>query len=170
MREFEADVAIVGGGASGLAVAITAAEGGAKVILLEKANTTGGCANMAMGLLGVEFALPSKYFPGSEATWHIVKPKTGNPGLRAVATMIKYMTERAEELGVTIMLETPVKKLIKDNGEIIGLEASDKDGALEVYAGAVVIATGGFGDNPDFIKKYTPYEWDKDILDRKSVV
>lgn len=217
MREFEADVAIVGGGASGLAVAITAAEGGAKVILLEKANTTGGCANMAMGLLGVEsklqkerlvditregafakfmdythwrsdaklvkkfvdlsgetigwlqdmgveFALPSKYFPGSEATWHIVKPKSGNPGLRAVATMIKYMTERAEELGVTIMLETPVKKLIKDNGEIIGLEASDKDGALEVYAGAVVIATGGFGDNPDFIKKYTPYEWDKDIF------
>lgn len=217
MREFEADVVVVGGGASGLAAAITAAENGAKVIVLEKANTTGGCANMAMGLLGVEsklqkerlvditregafakfmdythwradaklvkryidqsgetigwlqdmgveFALPSKYFPGSEATWHIVKPKTGNPGLRAVATMIKYMTERAEELGVQIMLETPVKNLIKDNGEIIGVAAADKDGDLEVYSGAVIIATGGFGDNPDFIKKYTPFEWGKDIF------
>lgn len=216
MREFEADIAIIGGGAAGLAAAITAAEKGAKVIVLEKANTTGGCANMAMGLLGVEtklqkerliditrerafekfmdythwrsdaklvkryidqsaetiewlqemgveFALPSKYFPGSEATWHIVMPKTGNPGLRAAATMIKAMTERAEELGVTILLETPVKSLIKDNGEIIGATATDKDGDLEVFAGAVIIATGGFGDSPEFIKKYTPYEWGKDL-------
>ena len=217
MRELDTDLVIVGGGASGLAAAITAAEKGAKVIVLEKANTTGGCANMAMGLLGVEtkiqkeflvgvtreeafkkfmdythwrsdarlvkkyidqsadtiqwlqdmdieFALPSKYFPGSEATWHIVQPKTGRPGLRAAATMIKKMTERAEELGVQIMLETPAKGLIKDNGEIIGVEAKDKEGDLEIYAGAVIIATGGFGDNPEFIKKYTDYEWGKDLF------
>lgn len=216
MREFEADVVVVGGGAAGLAAAITAAEKGAQVMVLEKANTTGGCANMAMGLLGVEtklqkerliditrerafekfmdythwrsdaklvknyidqsaetiewlqamgvdFALPSKYFPGSEATWHIIMPKTGNPGLRAAATMIKAMTERAEELGVKILLETPVKSLIKDQGEIIGVQASDKDGELEIYAGAVVVSTGGFGDSPEFIKKYTPYEWGKDL-------
>ena len=54
MRELETDVIVVGGGASGLAAAISAAEKGANVIVLEKANTTGGCANMAMGLLGVE--------------------------------------------------------------------------------------------------------------------
>lgn len=217
MRELDTDVVIVGGGASGLAAAITAAERGAQVIILEKANTTGGCANMAMGLLGVEtkiqkdhlvgitreeafkkfmdythwrsdaklvkkyidqsaetiewlqdmnvdFALPSKYFPGSEATWHIVQPNTGRPGLRAAATMIKRMTERAEELGVEILLETQAKALIKDNGEIIGVEAKDKEGDLEVYAGAVIIATGGFGDNPEFIKKYTNYEWGKDLF------
>ncbi len=216
MREFETDVVVVGGGAAGLAAAITAAENGAQVMVLEKANTTGGCANMAMGLLGVEtklqkerlidisrerafekfmdythwrsnaklvkkyidqsaetiewlqamgvdFALPSKYFPGSEATWHVIMPKTGNPGLRAAATMIKAMTERAEELGVKILLETPVKTLIKDKGEIIGVIAGDKDGELEIYAGAVVISTGGFGDSPEFIKKYTPYEWGKDL-------
>lgn len=217
MREFETDVVVIGGGASGLAAAITAAEKGAQVMILEKANSTGGCANMAMGLLGVEtklqkerligltreeafekfmdythwrsdaklvkkyidksadtiewlqemgveFALPSKYFPGSEATWHIVKPKTGNPGLRAAATMIKAMTERADELGVKILLETPVKSLIKEGEEVIGITANDKDGELEVYAGAVIISTGGFGDSPEFIKKYTPYEWGKDIF------
>ncbi len=216
MREVEADVVVIGGGASGLAAAISAAEQGAEVIVLEKANTTGGCANMAMGLLGVEtkpqkdllvditrekafakfmeythwksdaklvkkfidlssstidwlmemgveIAVPSKYFPGSEATWHIIKPQTGKIGLRAAATMIKLMTERAQELGVQIKLETPVKELIVDDGDIIGAAASDKDGDIEVYGGAVVIATGGFGDNPEFIKNYTPYEWGKDL-------
>ncbi len=217
MRELECDVVVVAGGASGLAAAISAAEQGAKVTVLEKANTTGGCANMAMGLLGVEtklqkdrligitresafekfmdythwrsdaklikkyidqsantiewlqemgveFALPSKYFPGSEATWHIVKPKTGNPGLRAAATMIKSMTERAEELGVDILLETPVKSLIKDENGVIGVVAEDKDGELEVYGGAVIIATGGFGDSPEFIKEHTRFEWGKDLF------
>lgn len=60
MREMESDVIIVGGGASGLAAAIAAAEQGAEVIVFEKANTTGGCANMAMGLLGVETKMQRK--------------------------------------------------------------------------------------------------------------
>ncbi|WHH57803.1 FAD-dependent oxidoreductase [Petroclostridium sp. X23] len=217
MRQLEADVIVVAGGAAGLAAAISAAEQGARVMVFEKANTTGGCANMAMGLLGVEtklqkerligitresafekfmdythwrsdaklvknyidksastiewlqemgveFALPSKYFPGSEATWHIIKPKTGNPGLRAAATMIKAMTERAEELGVEIYLETPVKSLIKEDGAVVGIMAEDKDGELEAYGAAVIIATGGFGDSPEFIKEHTRFEWGKDLF------
>lgn len=217
MREMEADVIVVGGGAAGLAAAITAAENGAEVIIFEKANTTGGCANMAMGLLGVEtkmqkdmlvditkerafqkfmdythwrsdaklvkkyidqsgetiewlqnmgvkFALPSKYFPGSEATWHIVQPKTGAPGLRAAASMIKAMTDRAEELGVKICLETPIQRLIKDQGEVIGVEARDAEGELEAYASAVIISTGGFGDSPEFIGEHTRFEWGKDLF------
>lgn len=60
MREMESDVIIVGGGAAGLAAAIAAAEQGAEVIVFEKANTTGGCANMAMGPLGVETKMQRK--------------------------------------------------------------------------------------------------------------
>lgn len=42
MKQMEADVVVVAGGVAGLAAAITAAEKGASVIILEKANTTGG--------------------------------------------------------------------------------------------------------------------------------
>lgn len=217
MKKLEADVIVVAGGASGLAAAISAAEGGAQVIVFEKANTTGGCANMAMGIFGVEtklqkdrlidvsvdrafdkfmeythwnsdgrltrryleksagtiewlqemgvgFVEPSKYFPGSEATWHLIKPKTGAPGLRAAATMIKAMTERAEELGVEIYLESPVKKILKEDGVVCGVVAEDKDGEIEAYAAAVIIATGGFGDNPEFIKEHVGLEWGKDLF------
>lgn len=54
MKKLEADVLIVGGGAAGLAAAITAAEQNATVLLFEKMSTTGGCSNMAAGPLGVE--------------------------------------------------------------------------------------------------------------------
>ncbi len=218
MKKMSTDVIVIAGGAAGLAAAIAAAEHGARVIIFEKANKTGGCANMAMGLLGIEtkrqrerligltteeafskfmeythwrsdarlvrayltksadtinwlekmgvnFVEPSKYFPGSEATWHIIKPKTGNPGLCAAATMIEIMTERARQLGVEIYLQTPVQKIILEDGNVKGIIAVDKTGLhIEARGGAVIIATGGFGDNPEFIKEYTGFEWGKDLF------
>lgn len=222
MKQMRADVIVVAGGASGLAAAITAAEKGAKVIVFEKANKTGGCANLAVGLLGVEtrrqrerligitkeeafarfmdythwrvdarlvnaylsksaatiawleelgveFVEPSKYFPGSEATWHIIKPRKGNPGLGGATTMIQIMTERAQELGVDICLKTPVRKLIKEAGRVVGVIAEDSNGeSIEARGGSVIIATGGFGDNPEFIKEHTGYEWGKDLFSYRS--
>jgi fumarate reductase flavoprotein subunit len=48
------DVVVVGGSAAGLAAAITAAESGARVILLEKEPFTGGLARLGMGIAAVE--------------------------------------------------------------------------------------------------------------------
>ncbi|MBN2403455.1 MAG: FAD-dependent oxidoreductase [Spirochaetes bacterium] len=217
MKTKEIDVAVIAGGASGLAAAISAAEGGGKTAIFEKGATTGGAANMGMGPLGVEsrlqrikqhsltkdeafdifmnythwrvdarlvrayidksadtidwlekmgvvFAEPASYFPGAQYTWHIVKPEGGEPGPMAAGTMIKKMTERAKQLGVEINLQTPVKKLIKQNNKITGLLAEDRSGdEIQIRAKAVIIATGGFGDNPEMVKKYTGYELGKDM-------
>lgn len=51
MKKLEADVVVVGGGPSGLAASVQAAEDGASVILLNKADIVGGAANMGMGPL-----------------------------------------------------------------------------------------------------------------------
>ena len=53
MKKMETDVIVVAAGLSGLAAGIAAAENGARVLAFEKANTTGGAANMGMGPLGV---------------------------------------------------------------------------------------------------------------------
>ena len=47
--DYETDVVVVAAGLSGLAASVAAAEGGARVITLEKASNTGGAANMGMG-------------------------------------------------------------------------------------------------------------------------
>lgn len=114
--------------------------------------------------LGVEFVEPASYFPTAYPTWHLIKPATGKPGPMASGTMMKIMTDKAKEMGVRIMLQTPVQKLIKKEGAVVGVLAEDKNGeAVEARAKAVIIATGGFGDNPQMIKKMTGYEFGKDL-------
>jgi len=114
--------------------------------------------------MGVVFEGAYRYFPQSEATWHIVKPESGVPGPRASSTMIKVMTERAEEVGVEILLETPAKKIIMEDGSIVGVLAATKDrDEIRIDCNAVIVATGGFGDNPDMVKQFTPYEIGKSI-------
>jgi fumarate reductase flavoprotein subunit len=219
VKQMEADVVVVAAGTAGLPAAVAAAEGGARVIIFEKASTTGGAGNMAYGpfavesrlqrlkqmaltteeafkihmnhthwrvdaalvkafydksagtidwleKMGVEFLEVNCHNPGSAFTWHIVKAPNqgaGQPGLGA--TMMKALTDRAKTLGVQLFLHTPVKKILKKGDQINGVIAeSDSGEEIQVKAGAVIIATGGFGDNPDMIKKYTGYELDRDLF------
>jgi len=115
--------------------------------------------------LGVEFVEPATYFPGGNFTWHLVKPATGRPGPTAAATMMKVLTDKAKEMGVQILLQTPVKRILKQGDQIVGVMAEDRSGEpIQANAKAVIIATGGFGDNPDMIKKYTGFEWGRDLF------
>jgi fumarate reductase flavoprotein subunit len=114
--------------------------------------------------LGVEFAEPATYFPGSYSTWHLVKPEVGPPGPRGAATMMKILTNKAIELGVQINFECAVNQIIKEENAVVGVWATDKDGnKIEAYAKAVIVATGGFGNSPEMVREYAGFEMDKDI-------
>ena len=117
--------------------------------------------------LGVQFMEPAAYFPGGNFTWHIVRPESGIMGPQSSATMTRILTERCKEAGVKFLLRSPVKKLRREpvpGGRVVGVVAEDPSGDLiEADAKAVVVATGGFGDNPDMIKKFTGYVWGQDM-------
>jgi fumarate reductase flavoprotein subunit len=216
-----ADVVIIGAGTAGLPAAVEAAQKGAKVIIFEKTNKTGGQANMGSGAfavesplqkrknvsltreqafkifmehthwqvdarlvseyinqsgdtiswiesLGVEFADAASHTVGSYPTHHRVDPKDINrtPNTRVgIAAMMNAIAERVRELGVEIIFETPVKKIIKEKGRITGVVAEDKSGnQVRANAKAVIVCTGGFANNPDMIKEFTRYEWGKTIF------
>lgn len=226
MKKMDADIIVVAAGLSGLAAAVAAAEKGASVIAFEKANTTGGAANMGMGPLGVgsrlqkdhmitltpgeafrkhmyfthyrvdarivreyyfksgetinwlqnmgvrfasvqkAFSAPenTKAYSDGEFTWHVVLAEDGTVGPRCATSMTKAMTDRAGDLGVRFMMETPVKNILMEDGEAIGVLAVNKNGEeIECTGGAVIIATGGFGCNPKMIKELTGYEFEKTI-------
>ena len=124
--------------------------------------------------MGVEFVGVQRAFSAPEATraysdgeftWHVVKPEDGGmPGPRCATAMTKKMTERAKDLGVDFQFETPVKKIIMEDGAAVGVIAVDKNGEeIEARANAVIICTGGFGDNPEMIKEQTEFEYGNTI-------
>ena len=217
MKRYEAQIAVIAAGPSGLAAAVQAAQDGASVIVLEKNSAVGGAANMGMGPLGigtkyqkqqmidisvekafnmfmdythynvdarlikryfaqsgetiewledlgVEFEGAFKYFPQSEATWHIVK--TGKEiGPRAASFMNRALYEKALDLGVKVLLETPAYKIVKEDGRVTGVLARNADNEeVEVKCQAAIICTGGAGANKKMIKDLVGLEHGKTVF------
>ena len=114
--------------------------------------------------MGVEFEGAYRYFPKSEPTWHIVKTDQGI-GPRAASFMNKALYSRAQELGVKVLLETPAKKIVMEDGKVAGVLATDKDGnEIEITCKAAIICTGGAGCNPKLIKDETGYKHGEDMF------
>lgn len=114
--------------------------------------------------LGVEFEGAFKYFPKSEATWHIVK--TGDAiGPRAASYMTKALYEKALELGVTVLLDTAAGKIEKQDGKVSAVYAVNKAGEeIKINCKAAIVCTGGAGASPEMIKEYTGFEFGKNMF------
>ncbi|NTW38664.1 MAG: FAD-dependent oxidoreductase [Cellulomonadaceae bacterium] len=115
--------------------------------------------------MGVEFLGAFKYFAKSTQTWHVVKTAGSNaPAERAASTLYRALTERAEELGAKILYRTTATKIIMEDGKAVGVEWVGEDGTTtRCECNAVIVATGGFGDNPTMIHDELGYDWGKDL-------
>jgi len=200
----ETDLVVVGAGGAGLTATLTAAQGGAKVVLLEKNAFPGGTSLFAEGIFAVETPMQIKeayLLTKDEAFKHEMAATAGKANARLLRAYInesdktfEWLVEqgvpfekvsvlppdglrtwhliaghRGEELvrtlyykakanpNVTIMMETPAKDLTFDaEHHVTGLLAQAPDGTeLTIKAKAVVMATGGFGEDLDMVKQYT---------------
>lgn len=114
--------------------------------------------------MGVEFEGAFRYFPQSEATWHIVKTDQGI-GPRAASFMNRALYRRALELGVTVLLEHPAKSVLKEDGKVTGILASDRNGEeVRVHCRAAIICTGGAGANERMVKELVGLEHNKEVF------
>ena len=205
----ETDVVVIGSGASGLAAALTAAEGGARVVVIEKQRIPGGTSNFFEGMFAVESKMQQEHFieysrddafknimeyshwkanprlvraivnesgetiswleqqgvefscvtinmPKSPRTYHIVS----GGGLAVVKTLVT----KAKEKGVDLQLGVPVKRILKEDGRVAGILVEGDSDEIRVSTKAVVIASGGFANNKEWIKKYTGFELNKNLL------
>jgi fumarate reductase flavoprotein subunit len=63
----------------------------------------------------------------------------------------------AERKGVRILLGTPATGLITENGAVTGVYGQNAEGtAVTVKAKKVILATGGFENNPELLAQYSP--------------
>lgn len=99
---------------------------------------------------GIEFVDATINMPDSPRTYHIIKGKG--------EAVIKALVTKAKEKGVDIRLAAPVKRLIKQGDSITGVIAEENGEDKQVKAKAVVIASGGYANNKEWIKKYNGFD------------
>ncbi|MGH6632364.1 FAD-binding protein [Sphingopyxis sp.] len=73
------------------------------------------------------------------------------------ALALRILSERAEVAGVEIMADMKVEALVQDGGRIVGVRVRRFGETNYVRATkAVVLAAGGFGQNPDMVAQHVP--------------
>ncbi|MGD0919353.1 MAG: FAD-dependent oxidoreductase [Thermodesulfobacteriota bacterium] len=205
----EVDLVVIGSGVTGLVAALTAAEGGAKVIVFEKQRSLGGSSNFFYGIFavesemqreryitysrdqafknimeyshwranprlvkaivnesgatitwlqqqGVDFTDARINFPEAPMTYHVVKGQG--------AAVVKALSEKAKEKGVNLRTETPVRKILKRGDRIAGVIVKENKQPTEVAASMVVVASGGYANNKEWIKKYSGFDLGVNVI------
>ncbi len=207
----EYDVVVIGSGGSGKSAALTAAQGGLNVALLEKMPQTGGTSIYAEGTAAFESSeqkargVPDKEgkkFPTKEEGYrryvdyshHRANPDVIHALVDNSAETIdiykslginysevtiyaydqpnelytfhrpeglgahcqEVLLQAVEDAGVDIFTSTRAQHLILSDGAVRGVVATDSsDKTIRLGARAVVLASGGFGNNPDLVEKYS---------------
>jgi fumarate reductase flavoprotein subunit len=73
------------------------------------------------------------------------------------ARLIQVLAEKCRDFDVTFLLRSRAKKIMRDrNGVVAGVLIGGDTGEIEIKTQRVIIATGGFGGNPELLKKYFP--------------
>jgi NADPH-dependent glutamate synthase beta subunit-like oxidoreductase len=198
-KELGTDLVVIGGGGAGLAAAVAAAEKGARVIVLEKRNCTGGNTALATMLFAAESPVQKRAMVDASrdelfsavmdwAHWKI-DPRIIRAFINKSGDTIRWLEEQGcvfelmtffpnqtpvvthrqqrraavadalrqscDRLGVSIFVRTEVKKIVTgEDGLVNGVIALNRGREFTIAANSVVIATGGFGGNKEWIRKY----------------
>lgn len=103
--------------------------------------------------LGVRFEDDNLFFFGGHSRKRALIP-VGHTGTE----FISKFQAKADELGIPVITNMKAEELVKDkSGRVVGVKAT-MDGTEYTFnaKGGVVLATGGFGANPEMVKKYNP--------------
>ncbi|MBM7642634.1 flavocytochrome c [Streptococcus loxodontisalivarius] len=103
--------------------------------------------------IGVEFDHSQVTMPVG-ALWRRGHKPVQPMGFAFISVLEKFVREN----GGAILTDSPVKKLIVEDGQIKGIIATGRNGQkITINAKAVVLASGGFGANTKMLQQYNTY-------------
>jgi fumarate reductase flavoprotein subunit len=114
---------------------------------------------------GVEFDGPMAMWPDSPRTWHLLK---GPPRARG-SVMIKSLIARSKERGVDLKVAALVSRIVMEGNRVTGVMVENDGTLVKVNAKAVIIATGGYANSREWIKKYTSFDLDVNLFPMGNV-
>jgi len=169
----ECDLLILGAGMAGLSAAARAAEFGARVIVVEKAETIGGSAILSGGFVWTVPTIEKLSYVGngkpalgavlvdgyaSALAWlrgrgvHLSAPcevMYGRGYQIDIVGHLRACVSSVEHAGGLVVPGTTVERLLVDNGSVVGADTVHPDGAVRVHARHTLLATGGFQADPE---------------------
>jgi fumarate reductase flavoprotein subunit len=208
-KNSDIDIVVIGSGASGLAAANEAADGGATVALFEKQPSLGGTSNFFSGIFAVESSMQKEQYiaysrdqafrnfmeynhwrsnaslvralinrsadtigwlqdygieflevtinmPDAPRTYHVVRG--------GGEVVVKTLALKAKEKGVAISVSAPVVKIERSQGRMAEIVA-EIDGEEKAFrCAAVIIASGGYANNKEWIRKYAGQELGETVV------
>ena len=170
--QLECDLLVLGSGMAGLTAAGRAAERGKRVIVIEKAGEIGGSAALSGGYLWTtpsvrQSALWDDGDPALRAavveTFPVLtewlrcrgvhmephQPVLFGRGYRIdILGHLRHCAAEVEKAGGHVVRKTRVRELRVADGRIVGAIADHIDGAVEIEAKRVLLATGGYQGSP----------------------
>lgn len=102
---------------------------------------------------GIEFEYIGPGGPGGPLTWHVILGKGHG------AHLLRTFHDHFKNMSVDVKTEVAGRSLIMDKGKVVGVMAEDLDSGdtYRITAKAVIVATGGYANNKEMLKKYTIY-------------
>jgi fumarate reductase flavoprotein subunit len=100
---------------------------------------------------GIRFDNIPPLYPGHVIrTWHSTVKENVGP------VILKALRKSCEQLGVKMLFHCSARKIITGDNGVTGLLAESGKRDIEIKTGSVIVATGGYGGNPDMLRKYRP--------------
>ena len=123
-------------------------------LITESGNSIDWVVDKGVQIRGIRTIMPEEE---SFHCWHLFKG--------GASSVVAKLADFAAKKGVDIRTDTPAKKLILDNGKVVGVEAvnTETGETVIVRAKKVLLATGGFAANRGMIEKYVPDSSDPSV-------
>jgi fumarate reductase flavoprotein subunit len=81
----------------------------------------------------------------------------GPDGMPIGPHLMDVFAKQVEKLNIDVRLNTKAIEILSENNKVLGIKVENLDGhTYNINAKAVIIASGGFGANPELVTKYKP--------------
>ncbi len=119
------------------------------------------CANSADSidwLDSIGAPMPSVSSFGGASVKRIHRPLDDEGKVVSVgAYIVPILQKNLEDRGIELLLNTTATKILAEDGKAVGIEAEGDQGqTVTIHAGAVILATGGFGANLEMVSELKP--------------
>lgn len=105
----------------------------------------------------IDAKMPSIKFAGGATNMRSHRPLNAEGKVIPVGTfLVEKLMNKVKDLGIEVMYNAQVKEVLMKDGKVSGVVAETEGGKITVNAKAVVVATGGFGGNPQLIESLRP--------------